>query len=303
MSLLTTGRLNYVMLRRHNVSATSYPPGQPLEGATQHQWDPLIPQGAHTSDGVKPYRGRLSDPESPPMDPQDGIKAPSGFGVPPPETLNVAGNPYRGRLSDPETPPSGHPDADVFQAYEEGNERLHKLKFAVGSFLFVFVVLFLVWFMVGSKQTPEPLPKSVLRGKRIGGQDHFVDVNICTETEWARNKDCRADCHRMDSSRQSIVTGPQAMHELLNDAMHIKCDGEFYIALSVCNNPGEFVDQLPNPYYFVSTHRPAKEEFCKRRYSGSPIRVNFTLPLNTTVYLTVCVDGFNQPVQHEARCV
>jgi len=56
-------------------------------------------------------------------------------------------------------------------------------------------------------------------------------------------------------------------------------------------------------HYYISTHKPKPGEMCGRVYPDRALHLNWTLPVGTAVYITACLDGADQPFEHDIHCV
>jgi len=221
---------------------------------------------------------------------------------------------YRGRRSDPESPPSAPSnDHDLLVSIPplKSSERTGTITWIarlVVLFMAVAGICMLLTRMMGVPPPPPP-PQTLLRPYRFGGgalhgkHDHFVDVKIC------ETPDCYPDCHTVSDHRQLHLEGPQSFHKATTQHTAILCNKPYYVAMKVCTNPGEEIDTHPPHYSFFHNHnstvgyKPSDMEICRREYPGRPLHLNLTFPVNTTVHIAVCSDGSSHPVKHEAHCV
>jgi len=217
---------------------------------------------------------------------------------------------YRGRNSDPESPPSQGVDPDCLvedlQLTAFGKQRRSWLKLVLKIFAIICLLLLLGWVLWnqrGMLQTSLP-PKTMIKGHVFGGHKHqFVDIKICD------TRQCHADCHslRMDSTSHSVITGPYGTRQSSSGILQIACDRDYYISIAVCDNPGQVVDSFP-PHYSLyhdehDDELPTPEQICAREYPPEgQVHVDFRHAVNTTMYLDVCADGKAQPDHHRLQC-
>ena len=220
----------------------------------------------------------------------------------PPMLVGADGKPrYRGRNSDPESPPSGASEADGRSSRSDEVPQCERGRLkALGPCVVIALGLFILSVYFRFSQAPEaPLqPHTKLRMHKIGGGESFADIKVC------QRPPCNADCHTMDtSSRRSVISGvyPVLAHNL-EGAVHLSCTQAYYITMRVCNNPGEQV-YGSRPHYFLGPDNQNPHDVCKDVYPGRPLLKNLMYPNGTVLHLTVCVDGWAEPVKHEIHCL